>query len=392
MRAFFNRINNLFWIIISLLYRMILPIKKGRIIMWSYFGKNYSCNPKAISDYILLNHKDEYDIIWVFLKGRTPTEIPPSIKTVTFKTLKYLYYLNSSEYIITNTRTFISASSWIKRKKQKYIMTWHSSMGLKCIEGDADIKSLGIPYVRAAKLDSKRCDLIISGSKARTDVIKRAFWYDGEILESGTPRNDILFDNKRITEIRESVFRHFNIPEDDFVILYAPTFRGSYSTEMYRLNWNSILESFENKFKKNCHIIVRLHPNYINKGIDTSDLINYRHTYDGTYYNDMQELLVSSNVLITDYSSSMFDYAYMKKIVFLYATDYKNYDRNTYFKLDSLPFPFSDKESELIKNIEDYNQNDYLLNLNTFLNEEIGSYESGIANETLLAWMRQHHI
>ena len=106
----------------------------------------------------------------------------------------------------------------------------------------------------------------------------------------------------------------------------------------------------------------------------------------------MQELLVSSNVLITDYSSSMFDYAYMKKTVFLYATDYKNYDRNTYFKLDSLPFPFSDKESELIKNIENYNQNDYLLNLNTFLNEEIGSYESGIANETLLAWMRQHHI
>lgn len=69
-------------------------------------------------------------------------------------------------------------------------MTWHSSMGIKKVEKDGNLDA---EYIEIAKSDSRMCDLILSGCKFRSNVIRSGFWYDGEILEKGTPRNDMLF-------------------------------------------------------------------------------------------------------------------------------------------------------------------------------------------------------
>lgn len=388
VNLYIQRLYRIFLLAISVVLRTFTNVKKGRVIMWSYYGKNYSCNPKAITEYLISNDS-RYQIFWVFLPGKVPADLPKQITPLVFGTLKYLYIVNTSEFLCTNSRMFLMSTSWIKRKGQKYIMTWHSSMGLKCIEGDADAKSLGNSYIRAAKFDSKQCDLILSGSRARSEVIRRAFWYDGEILEKGTPRNDVFFDTIAKERSCCKVRDYFNIPEKASIILYAPTFRNSNSLDFYKINWNKIITTFKGKLHNECYVLVRLHPNLIKNGLDTSELVSYVNTFDATKYNEMQELLVASDVLITDYSSSMFDFAYINKPVFLYAVDAATYDRDTYFELEKLPFPFSKTQEELEENVEGFDMNEYKKKLSFFLEEKICSYEKGNARQSVYDWMQK---
>lgn len=375
-----------------MIVRLIVPVKKGRVLMWSYYGKNYSCNPRALTEYILAHHYEDYEIYWAFLPNKVPKELPLGINSITFKNMKYIWVVNTAEYLVTNTRDYLSNTLWLKKKNQKYIMTWHSSMGIKCIEGDASIESLSQEYVKAAKFDSKQCDLILAGSRARAEIIRRAFWYSGEVYEHGTPRNDILFNNTYKAEMNRKIRELYRIPDNTAIILYAPTFRKSRSLEFYTINWNKIIKRFEEKFNRTCYVLVKLHPNLLDEGLDTSSIVDYKNTYDATLYPDIQDLLVVADVLITDYSSSMFDFSYMKKMVFLYANDYDSYDRDTYFQLEKLPFLFATNEKQLIDNIDVFSETDYQKHLNVFLEEEIGSYETGRANEMLVKWMREHSI
>ncbi len=389
---YLKRIKRLALLLISLVVRAFSRVKKGRVIMWSYNGKNYSCNPKALTEYILSINDSTYTIYWAFLPGKIPSDLPSAVTPLIFGSWRYMLIVNTAEFLCTNSRMFLMTTLWIKRKNQKYIMTWHSSMGLKCVERDASIESLGVPYVRAAKHDSKQCDLILSGSRARSEVIKRAFWYDGEILEKGTPRNDILFDVNVTGELKNKVREYYNIPNDTSIILYAPTFRESNSLDFYEINWTEIIELFKSCLGHECYVLIRLHPNLIKHNLDTSKLAFYEFTYDATYYNDMQELLIAADVLITDYSSSMFDAGYIKRPVFLHATDYATYDRNTYFDLKKLPFPFSSSQIEFENNIKSFNMDDYQRKLSFFLENEIGSFETGIARKSVIQWMAKHSM
>ena len=343
---------------IGCIIRLFTKVHKNRILCWSYYGKKYSCNPRYITEYLLEHNPNEFEIYWAFM-DKHKLSLPPQIKAVSYNSLKYLYLLNTSEYVITNARTEIKTFKvWKKRKGQKYIMTWHSSMGIKAIEKDVADK-LGPFYVGAAKTDSEYCDLIFSGCKFRSNVIRRAFWYDNEILEKGTPRNDMLFDKSKYNVLKEKIFTTYSIPNDAKILLYAPTFRKDHKLHYYKLNWDRIVNVLNNKFNNNFYILLRLHPNMIGDCEDVSTLLNYQKVIDVTLYEDMQELLTVSDILITDYSSSTFDMALTYKPCFIYATDYSTYDRGTYLALDSLLFPFAQSENELIDLLKNFDSSVY---------------------------------
>ncbi|MGL5752407.1 MAG: bifunctional glycosyltransferase/CDP-glycerol:glycerophosphate glycerophosphotransferase, partial [Paraclostridium sp.] len=163
----------------------LFPIKKNKIFLFSYYGSQYGCSPKYISEYIVKNYpKDKFDVVWAFNDISSKEHIE-DIRKVRIMSLKYFYELSTSKIIITNFRT---TNTFIKRKNQYYIQTWHSSLRLKQIEKDAE-NSLPKNYAEMAKEDSKKCDLLLSGCKYSTDIFKRAYWYNGEIFEHGTPRN-----------------------------------------------------------------------------------------------------------------------------------------------------------------------------------------------------------
>lgn len=374
----------------SAIIRLFNPVKKDLVVCWSYDFKQYSCNPKALTEYILKHHP-EYEVIWVFRKKIDISSIEGKVKCVRFRTLEYQKVINTAEFIVTNCRTDPFSYYWKKRDGQKYIMQWHGGVALKKVEKDAESK-LGYKYLTKAKNDSKACDLMISGSGNQTDLIRSAFWYDKEILERGTPRNDIFFNTELHKKLKAEVCEALGIPQESKLVLYAPTFRKPITIEPYRIDWTEATEAFKKLFNsENVTIMLRLHPNLIGR-VDTSSLINAPSVVDMTRYHDMQELLCISDVLITDYSSSMFDYSLLKRPCILYAVDLEAYDRGYYHKFSELPYPIARSQKELMDIIESFDSHAYEESLEDFMQNTIRIYEKGEASKAQVEWMKKNSI
>ena len=108
---------------------------------------------------------------------------------------------------------------------------------------------------------------MISGCHFRTKIMKNSFWYDGDILEKGTPRNDVLF-TANSKEIRNRIFGKYKIPNNVKILLYAPTFRRDYGLSCYKLEWNDTFSILEKKFGGTFYVLLRLHPNFQRLNID----------------------------------------------------------------------------------------------------------------------------
>ena len=222
-----------------------------------------------------------------------------------------------------------------------------------------------------------------------TNIYKNSFWYNGEVVEWGAPRNDIIFTKS--DDIKLRVEEYFNIPEETGIILYAPTFRANLSLDAYLKDFNSLIKVCNSKFKKEFVAVVRLHPNISAKSEELG--LDGKIVHNGSFYPDMQELLSASDVLITDYSSVMFDFSLTNKPCFLYASDVEDYknDRNFYFEIDKLPFPLCTNLEKLHKEIFDFDNEVYENRINAFFNS-VGMIRDGKASERcadlILKWCK----
>ena len=383
-----NRIGKVFGNIFSFIIRCFTRVHKGRMMCWAYTFKQYSCNPRYLTEYLLENNT-EFEIFWVFRGNVDTSGVDKRIKCVRYKSLQYYILVNTAEFFITNARTDPYRIYWHKRKGQKYVMLWHGGVALKRIEKDAEAQ-LSYSYLKKAKIDSKVCDLMVSGCRFQTSLLKEKFWYDGEILERGIPRNDVFFDKARHPEMRERICRKYGISPDSRIVLYAPTFRRDKSIEPYRINWSRVVPELRKIYgTEKVSVLLRLHPNLIGKA-DASSLVNDESVIDVTRYHDMQELLCVSDLLITDYSSSMFDITMLKKPCMLYATDIEKYNRGYYFDFAELPFPLARNEEELIGNIRTFDSAAYDESVESFFEKHIGLCEDGNASKAIAGWLTQH--
>lgn len=354
-------------------------------MMWAYTFKQYSCNPRYLSEY-LLDNNPEFEIFWVFRRKVDISVVDKRIRCVRYLSLRYFMLVNTAEFMITNARTDPYRMYWTKRPGQKYLMLWHGGVALKKIEKDAEDK-LKYSYLKKARIDSRVCDLMISGCSFQTRLLKESFWYSGEILEKGIPRCDIFFDRKRHEEFSRMVRKTYSIPAENKIVLYAPTFRADHSIAPYKIDWDKVIPELRKIFEgADVSVLVRLHPVLIGK-VNLSSLISYDNVADATSYHDMQELLCITDLLITDYSSSMFDIGMLRKPCLLYATDIDKYNRGYYFRFEEMPFPLARNEQELLDNIREFNMETYLQNLDIFFREKIGMVENGTSSKALSEWM-----
>lgn len=354
------------------LYRL-MPIKKNKIIAWNSTFKGFGDSPKYIIEYLCENYKDKYDIVWVYDRTKEmPADIPSGVRCVKYFSTQYLKEIATAGIIISNIRTG-KIHHFNKRKGQYYIQTWHSSIRLKKIEGDA-ASALGEEYVAKAKEDSSKCDLIVSGCDFSTEIFSRSFWYDGEILKSGTARSDVLFKDNG--DIKKAVCASLGIPQNKKLVLYAPTFRDSACDQLHGIEPDKTVNALKNRFGGDWAFIYRLHPN-----VAQSVNVECENAYSATEYPDMQELVCACDVMITDYSSCMFDMCLRKKPCVLYAPDVDEYmkdERGFYFDIRSLPFPCVKDNSALCDALEGFDENKYISSCEEFLNKT-GSYEDGCA-------------
>lgn len=219
-------------------------------------------------------------------------------------------------------------------------------------------------------------DKFISSCKVQSEeCIKKRFNMPyNQILECGTPRNDIFFND--FSEIAKKVKSEFNIPSDKKCIIYVPTERSTNSNDTVTLDVSGIIEACKIRFGGDFVFLTRAHylTNDIYRAEDDSVIINVND------YDDMQELICACDVFITDYSSVMWDVSYAKKPCFVFAYGLEEFYKTWAFfmPIERWPFPVSKTMEELKQAIINFDNEAYLKNVQKHY-QEMGSFETGTA-------------
>ena len=357
------------------------PIERNKLVFFS-FG-TYSDHGKYITE-ALLKTGQNLDIVWVVSDMRT--EVPKGVRKVLLGTGKhYIYEMETARVWIYNMPV---PEYMVKRPGQIYIQTKHwASITLKRFYLDARILTDVEANVLFWKQDSRKIDYIITGSDFDTQSCRRGFAFHKEVLKIGSPRSDAMFQAK---EKRNKVFLNFGLNLRKHILLYAPTYRygksgsiqGKYvqETREIDLDYEGVKKALETRFGGEWYIALRLHPGH-EKEAEGMELPEY--VVNMSMYEDGEEIAAACDIMISDYSSIMFEAAFVRKPVFLFATDKKEYIDKEYDLLldyDKLPFPIAESNKELIQNIESFIQVDYEKKLDRFM-EQYGVHEDGHASE-----------
>jgi CDP-glycerol glycerophosphotransferase len=224
-------------------------------------------------------------------------------------------------------------------------------------------------------------DLFLSSSRWDTECYRRAFWYDGRILEKGLPRQDIIFNLQE--ESKANLKNKIGIDTDYNTVLYAPTFRKNMTESdlsVYSLDWKKLLSELELKFGGKWKGLIRLHPN-VSKFTSLLNLPD--DVLNVTDYPDMQELIAIADIGITDYSSALLEFGMTGRPSFIFATDYAEYkkDRDLNFTLEELPCSFAANNKELLENIRSFENDNYLKKIREFYYNRCGLFQGGKSSQ-----------
>ena len=351
------------------------PVEADKVV---FFMDNYLDHGKYITESLLRLNKSlgrKINIVW--LVNRTSIEAPAGVKLVQIeKWRQYIKALETAKIWIYSVKV---PTYLIKRESQIYIQTKHwGSLTLKKFASYKAEK-----HSEAANIHDKWIDYIITGSEFDEDSCRKAFNFEGQFLRFGSSRSDIIF---RQDECKAKIYKHFNLAPDERILLYAPTRRFHSADKNYTdfkwqgLNFDMLLTSLKQRWTGNWKIFLRLHPTVRTRSrwIEKPDFV-----IDVSGYGDAQELIAASDILISDYSSIIFEASYVAKPIFLYAPDkieYINQIHDFLIDYDSLPFPISMTNQELSKQIVNFNEENYQQAVKNFL-KKYSVHEDGHASE-----------
>jgi CDP-glycerol glycerophosphotransferase len=354
---------------------------ENKAVFQSFNGKQYSCNPRAISEE-LHRRQPDMKIVWLFRNPEEKKKIAPDyVHCLKIGTFKALYENLTAKFWVDN---FEKPLDTIKRKEQVYIQTYHSDRCFKKKLYDSPFITKNTKFI-----ESEICDLAISGSDFADKLFKTAFHYTGEIQKYGCPRNDILVRND--SEKAGAIKKQLNIEENTKILLYAPTMRREASNKyalqpLGEIDLIATIKALEEKTAKEWVCLVRAHSAV--KGLSgiPSDLVKI---IDVTTYEDMCDMLLISDFLITDYSSSAGDFALLGRPIILFQADrddYIKHDRTFYFDMDKSPYKIVQDQHGLVKMIENMDWDIIPQNCKEILSF-FGTTETGRASEKVVEYM-----
>lgn len=357
------------------------PIKDNWIIFESFLGKNYSDSPKYIYQHLAKNNSGKYKFIWIINKK---TRIPYKHATVQRFSIRYFYYMARSKYFVFNSRQPL----WIiKREGTVFLQTWHGTPLKKLVFDIDDISSASPKYKQQVYKQSRVWDYLIAPNAFSSETFRRCFMYANEMLETGYPRNDILHapDKK---EIAEKIKDRIGIPREKKTILYAPTWRDDeyYGRGQYKFELHLNLDKMRQELGEEYIILLRTHY-FIADSLDVSALEGF--AYNVSKYDDISELYLVSDILITDYSSVFFDFANLKRPMLFYTYDLEKYRdilRGFYLDIEKeVPGPLlftTEEVIDAINNIESI-RNRYEQTYKVFY-QRFCQWEDGHASEKVV--------
>ncbi|MGY1837381.1 CDP-glycerol glycerophosphotransferase family protein [Blastococcus sp. SYSU DS0510] len=316
-------------------------------IVYVTFRGHFSDSPRALYE-ALRAQGTPAEHTWLSAP-HTQAGFPADVRTVTFGSPESIAALEAADLVISNDHIPLD---WEKRPGATYLQTWHGTM-LKRIHNDV----LWAPEGRLAYLDQDiaRWDLLLSPNAATTERLRKAFGYGGAIHETGLPRNDLLSSPRR-DEIRAEVRRDLGIADDQTVVLYTPTWRDDLVFEgsgERDFEFPIDLDRFTERLGEDHVLLLRLH----NMVMSRLEVVDGSAVRDVCNHPDIAGLYLAADLMVTDYSSTMFDFAITGKPQIFYTYDldrYRDQLRGFYFDLAEVaPGPLVATSDELISAIAD---------------------------------------
>ena len=320
----------------------LLARRRDDLVLFDSWRGTYSDNPRAISE-ALRTHRPDLEQVWV-TDDATTRFLPPWATHVRPGSRAYLSALGRASYVVSNTGM---PGYYRKPHGASYLQTWHGTP-LKRIAFDLE----GPPFkgdrkfFRRLRRDVARWDALLSPNPFSTAILRRAFRYEGPILETGYPRNDVL-SAPGVSDRRRDARAALGLEDDRQVVLYAPTWRDSPTFEL-RLDVRALAERVGESYT----LLVRTHP------LNPPALNERRRVaIDVSGHADIRDLYLVADVLVTDYSSAMFDFAVTRRPMLFFTYDlaeYRDETRGFYFDFEhEAPGPLLTSTTAVADALED---------------------------------------
>lgn len=330
-----NGIRNILFSIMKILSYLI-PKKKGLWVFGSWFGKQYSDNSKYIFEYICQNKK-EINSVWITKNEDIKKELDNcGYKCLRYDSIKAILTLLRAE-VVFMTQSYEDLSSIFFIGASYQVQLWHG-VAFKKIGFDRDNKNISLIKMINKSLYKfwSTASLYIAPSNEYKSKLISAFEVEPTlVLEVGQPRNVILSQNNKgnVKKIKEKFEKLYNVQLNNRkVITYMPTFRDSGDKVFSFTDLNIEQSNFLDEILKESIIIEKSH--FVSNKSESKDknIITINNC-------DTQELLLITDLLITDYSSCFFDFLILDKPIIHYIYDYdfyKNEDRGLYYDINEI--------------------------------------------------------
>ncbi|PBO24425.1 hypothetical protein CLM85_10335, partial [Streptomyces albidoflavus] len=319
---------------------------RDAVLYSSFDGRQYSDSPRAVHEELAAR---DTSLTHLWTVRDQQVDLPPGLTPVALWSAEWYEALARSRHIVTNTQL----PEWFERAEGQYVVqTWHGTP-LKRIGRDLAGSPAADPhYIAALPHRSAQWSLLVSPNRFSTPILRHAFGYTGPVLESGYPRNDLLDAHGR-AERAARVRRRLAIPEDRTVVLYAPTWREDRPKRGGRYGLDLPLDPARAAAELGDGHVLLVRRHYLVGGsVPGGDNVR-----DVSRYPDVAELLLISDVLVTDYSSLMFDFAQTGRPMLFHTWDLDHYRdtlRGFYFDFESsAPGPLLTHAEEVVEALRD---------------------------------------
>ncbi len=358
-----------------------LPVKKNRVMVYVHDRKGFTCNPKYIVLKLRELFGDRLEVIWVSMYPETCREV----RDLGIRVLKN----NSPEQFKTylRTRFFITDDAFptwaLHRRSQKWMNTWHGAMNYKHIGYDY-LEPMSRLNSILFRLKNRQPDFFLSGSGFFTRDTALSFRLDADVFfPAGLPRNDVLF--ARPTSVGDKVRARYQIAQERRIAIFAPTFRAEMKSDTFGMNFELARKALHDRFGGDWVILYRSH-NFVKEKQNADGIL------DASTYHDMQELMCAADVLISDYSSCLFDFCMTGRPAFVYATDldsYRTNDRSFAYPVEKWPYPVARSNEELENQIREFDAEAYRQRVAAHL-ADTEAYDDGKASERVAGLIERY--